>query len=458
MLNRRLLMLSALASATALNPAASAPNPEGKPRIMLGPMLGAIEQDAARIWLRLSGDYFDAIIQYRRAGTADPWKQSAPFRARSEDDFCVTVTLDGLAAGTAYDYQLRVDGGEDRYLRRMPPFRFQTAPAGPAQFSLGFGSCARIQDDPHQPIWRAVDQWSPDLFFWLGDNIYGDSLNPEIIASEYRRQRFVPSFQPVGRNIPQLAVWDDHDYGLDNFDHTNPIKADTLALFKNYWANPAYGIAGTDGVFFSYTYGGVDFFALDGRYYRHANSDPDTPQKTLLGTRQTEWLMDALSSSRAPFKILICGSGWSRLKGPGGDSWAAFQHARRDLFDFIREEGVEGVVLLSGDTHYPHVNCIPESDNGGYDLYDLVSSPLGQIVPSSLRAVARRWAQLEPDQLIRPPVLGVNNFGLIEFDLTRSDPELRFNAIETNGRVLWSPVIINASELRNGIVSWPGKK
>ncbi len=333
----------------------------------------------------------------------------------------------------------------------------RTAPASPARFRVAFGSCARIQSDPEQPIWRAVAQYRPDLFFWLGDNIYGDSLTPATLVSEYQRQRFVPSFQPVGRSVPQLAIWDDHDYGLDNFDRTNPIRSQALEIFRQFWANPASGLPGTPGVFFDYSYGGVDFIFLDDRYHRAPDADADTPEKEFLGRGQFEWLKQRLLASRAPFKLLACGSGWSRFKGPGGDSWSAYQHERTRLFDFIRDNAIGGVVLLSGDTHFPYVACAPWSERGGYDLYDLVSSALAQIVAESPDGIEQRIARMLPDRMIRPPLLGINNAGILDFDMTGKTPTLSFTVIDVRGRALYAPVTLRADELINGVSSWRSK-
>ena len=97
------------------------------------------------------------------------------------------------------------------------------------------------------------------------------------------------------------------------------------------------------GVFFKYAYGGVDFFMLDGRYYRTPNADPDGPAKTLLGSARASGCARQLLASRAPFKVLACGSGWSSEDGPTGDTWGAFLTERNALFDFIRDNRIEGV-------------------------------------------------------------------------------------------------------------------
>ena len=98
-----------------------------------------------------------------------------------------------------------------------------------------------------------------------------------------RRQPSVPGFQPVGRNVLQLAVWDDHAYSLNDHDRISPVKDEALTTFRRYWANPGYGTADVPGVFFRHRYGGVDFFFLDCRYYR----DPTFPGVWLASANVT---------------------------------------------------------------------------------------------------------------------------------------------------------------------------
>jgi len=132
-------------------------------------------------------------------------------------------------------------------------------------------------------------------------------------------------------------------------------------VFREYWPNPSFGLSDVKGIFFKYTWGKVDFFFLDGRWYRDPDEDPNTPNKTMLGAAQLEWLEKELDSSSAVFKVLVSGGGWSKAKGEFGDSWAGFLHERNRLFDFIRDRDITGVVLLSGDSHIGELNVIGRS-------------------------------------------------------------------------------------------------
>jgi alkaline phosphatase D len=440
-LRRRLLQASA--AAIAVYPFSGWVKPLGYPRLMEGPMVGASSPDAIRVWARASGPHALQLEYSRDPDFASP-KSSAAVTVDAAGDFTAVLTADGLEPATNYYYRVLVDGQVDRY--RRAPFATRTAPAGAATFRVAFGSCARYQRDPEQRIFTAIGRHAPDAFLWLGDNIYADAESPQAIAEEYRRQRSVASLQPLLRSTPQLAIWDDHDFGYNNSDGTSPIKSSSLDVFRRYWANPSSGLTDVPGVFCEWRYGGVDFFMLDGRYHRDPNASVDGAQKTLLGAGQKRWLKERLAASRAPFKVLACGSGWSKADGPTGDTWAAFLTERNELFDWIRHQRIGGVVCLSGDSHVGELNCIPWSERGGYDIYDFVSSPLAQSTDDG-------WIEQRPEMRMREVYAGSCNFGVLDFGI-EPEPTLRFSLFDDWGQRVWQPLELRAAELVNGVSTW----
>jgi alkaline phosphatase D len=415
---------------------------DGYPRLMQGPMVGAVTHTQVKIWARTTGEY-SVSIEYATNFEMRSATMSESVTAKKADDYVVVVELDGLEPATEYFYRILV--------KEYPAFRFTTAPpvGTETSFRVAFGSCPKFQDDRVQPIWPVISEFDPDLFLWIGDNIYGDTLDPDILREEYRRQRDIHGLQPLLRNVPHLAVWDDHDFALNNHDRENPIKFEALEVFKDYWVNPAYGLPDTPGVFFTYSYGKVDFFFLDGRFYRDPDNAEDTPEKTMLGAAQFEWLQRELAASEAIFKVIVSGGGFSKMRGAGGDSWAAFLHERNRLFDFIRDREITGVIMTSGDSHIGEINVIPWSDNGGYDYYDLVSSPLAQRNPDS-------WLHQRPERRIRPVYFTGSSVGVIDF-IFDDEPRLMYRIIDIHGRNVWEPFVVHANELVNGVVSWPEK-
>jgi len=422
-------------------------------------MLGCVGPEGVAIWARANGHHEVSVQLDTDRYFRNPVLASRVI-ARPENDFVTVHNIDSLASNKYYYYRVLVNEGRHlgSWARRvpdlayLPPFGFKTAPAADTRvkFRLAFGSCARVQSDATQPIWDAVAMWRPDLFFWLGDNVYGDSASAGILAGQYRQQRAVPSMQKIIRSIPQLAIWDDHDYGYNDTDGTYPFKKESLEVFKRYWVNPAYGLPDVPGVFFKYRYAGVDFFFLDGRYYRDPNSKKDNVGKTMLGAAQKAWLKKGLKESVAPFKFLISGSGWSGAGGHGNDSWSSFLTERDEIFNFIRDNGISGVVLLSGDTHVGELNVIPWSGQGGYDFYDLVSSPLAQNTGQS-------FLNQKPEMRARTPYSGSTNFGVIDFDMTADVTSLEFKLVTVQGGSVWRPLRLQGDELVNGAVTWKSR-
>ena len=79
---------------------------------------------------------------------------------------------------------------------------------------IALGSCAR-QNQP-QPIWDTIVAARPDLFLFLGDNIYGDSKDMKVLKAKYDQLADKPGFKRLRATCPILATWDDHDYGADD--------------------------------------------------------------------------------------------------------------------------------------------------------------------------------------------------------------------------------------------------
>jgi alkaline phosphatase D len=443
-LRRRTLLGGGLgASLLALAPRALA-EVLGYPRALAGPMVGAPGPRHFTIWVQASGS-FPVALEYSTDPDFSTLLKGSTAMAVRENDLCVTLRAEGLEPDTRYYYRLRFGGELDRY--QPLPFHTRTAPAGRADFRVAFGSCCRIQFDREQRIFDVVQRLEPDMFLWLGDNIYADSDEPSALAHLYSRQRVVHSLEPLLRSTPQLAIWDDHDFGYNDSDRHNPIREQALRLFSNYWANPASGEPDAPGIYFKQSYGGVDFFFLDGRYHRDNADLPDSPAKTMLGARQKQWLKAQLRASRAPFKVLVSGGGWSSAeKEEGGDSWGVYMSERDEIFDFIRDNRIGGVVCISGDSHMGELNCIPRSAEGGYDIYDFCSSPLAQMpAVKQLRQV--------PEMRVRDTWSRSVNVGLMRFEMGRQ-PKLTYTLHDVLGEPIWDPLVLTPDDLKNGVRSW----
>ena len=102
---------------------------------------------------------------------------------------------------------------------------------------IAFGSCAH--QDKDQPIWSDIMGSQPELFVFLGDNIYGDSENPEVLAAKYAKLAAKPGFSSLRQQIEVIATWDDHDYGRNDAGRDYPSKEASRKLLLDFFGEPA---------------------------------------------------------------------------------------------------------------------------------------------------------------------------------------------------------------------------
>lgn len=258
---------------------------------------------------------------------------------------------------------------------------------------IGFGSCAR--QDKDQPIWDRVNLWRPDLFVFLGDNIYGDTEDMAVMAAKYQMLADKPGFRDLRRNAQVIATWDDHDYGVNDGGSEYPMKAESAAMFLDFWGVPAdHPRRSHPGIYGSYFFGPegrrVQVILPDNRTFRTPllgySVEPEDkgqyvvnpdPHATLLGQAQWDWLEAEL---RRPADLRILASSTQILPdAPGYEAWINFQADHQRLLDLIDFAQVENLLIISGDTHYAELSKLEE--RMPYPLYELTSSGLTEVWP-----------------------------------------------------------------------------
>lgn len=321
----------------------------GDAYVELGPMVGHTGSDEARIWVKASRPARLEVRWGTRPDLTDA-RNSEAVDLGPDSDFAGHVRLTGLQPEARIFYAVLLDGRP----ATAPPYpAFRTAPrAGTrGRFRFAFGSCVGPKGADAAACWGDMAaRTSFDFLLLLGDNHYADSTDPALQRASYADHRRPAGFRQIAARTPTYAIWDDHDYGPNNSDGTQRGKEDSLRTFQEFWANPGYGQKDDPGVYFSFSWGDADFFMLDSRYHRTPNRAPDDGAKTMLGARQKEWLKRGLASSRASLKFVACGSEWQTHTQP--DGWASFRRERDEIFTFIRDRGIRGVIFLSGDRHF----------------------------------------------------------------------------------------------------------
>lgn len=298
---------------------------------------------------------------------------------------------------------------------------------------IAFGSCMH-QGQPKPVLDRALSS-SPDLFVFLGDNVYGDSDDVDVLAAAYAEQATAPELLRLRDAVPVVATWDDHDYGRNDAGKEYPTKAGSKALFLSFWDEPQGSArSARDGLYDSYTLidegHSVQILLLDTRWFRDA-LDPndgsgmndyvptDDTSRTLLGAAQWAWLEAALHE---PADVRVVASSIQLGHSYNGyESWTNLPHERQHLVDVLRRSGATNTVVISGDAHWAELSRFDPGD-GGYPLYDLTSS-----------GITEEWSEIPPnDNRIGEPVAD-NNYGFVEITWGATDHTLALGIVDADG-------------------------
>ena len=319
---------------------------------------------------------------------------------------------------------------------------------------IAFGSCAR-QDQP-QPVWEAVVATKPQLFVFLGDNIYADTQNMDLMRAKYALLGKQPGFQKLKKTCPVLATWDDHDYGSNDVGAEYPKKRESQQIFLDFFDVPKDDPRrAQEGVYYARVVGPkgkrVQLILLDGRYFRSPlkrgfeRGEPgdgyrgwylpnDDPDATMLGTAQWRWLAEQL---KVPAEVRIIGSGIQVIPDEhGSEHWGNFPRERRRLFALLRETKTKGVVFLSGDRHLAEISRLPAEhpSSVGYPLFDVTSSSLNAPSGNFTKAGARFANEINSYRV------GLTyfevNFGNIVIDWDQADPIVRLQVCDEKGGVV----------------------
>lgn len=167
---------------------------------------------------------------------------------------------------------------------------------------------------------------------------------------------------------------------------------------------PGYALKdSSDGFYHSFVMGNIEFIMLDTRFSADGNGynfkydslsnrwafAPDSNIR-IISNKQMNWVKTKLKESKADWKFLVMGLPFNQalkhmidmgintqdvLAGDAGEKgtgfrmavsfstyWAGFPYQSKELLDFIKNENIKDVIVVSGDTHH---NEIDDGTNSG---------------------------------------------------------------------------------------------
>ncbi len=403
-----------------------------------GPMVGYSQMREVALWVQLNAPAKVQIKYWDKSEVSKQYFTNA-VKTKKESAYTAHLIADKVEPGRKYNYQLYIN---DTLIIRPYPLEFQAQDLwqyhhDPPKFSFAFGSGAYVnqeQYDRPKPyggdyrVYTSIYKKHPDFMLWGGDNIYlreADYFSRTGILARYSYHQSLPELQPLFGSIHNYAIWDDHDFGPDNSDRSFINKNITLEAFKLFWSNPSYGVMNKPGTTTFFKWNDVDFYLLDNRYYRSPDNRENT-RKVQFGENQIEWLIDALSFSKAPFKIIVTG-GQMINPYPDWETYAMFPEEKEELFKKIKSAGIKGVVFLTGDRHFTEISKLERK--GTYPLYDFTIS--------AFTSGANSWPEEPNFNRVEGTHIFKRNFAVFSFSGKRKHRTMTCTTFDVNGKKIW---------------------
>ena len=300
--------------------------------------------------------------------------------------------------------------------------------------TIVFGSCNK--HNKAQPLWKEIVKHKPNVWIWLGDSVYGDTEDMELLKSKYIAQKNHVEYQKLYHsNCDIIGTWDDHDYGVNDGGKEYAKKEESKQLLFDFLdVSPSDQSRQRPGASSSFVYGPknrqVKVLLLDARSFR----DPlkknllnhNIPNETgdILGEEQWAWLEAELKNSTA--QIHLIGSGIQFLPDEHRfEKWANFPKARKRLLDLLSEYQIPSVILLSGDRHIGEI-CKYENTESNQVLYEVTSSGLTH---------SYKGNNSEPNRYRQGNMVNDLNFGLITIDWKVEPPNISLQLRSENNVV-----------------------
>jgi len=382
-----------------------------RPVIDYGVSAAPVGPDRAIVWAHVDRPA-QMIVRY---ATRSSFSDASLVRAQlatPETGLTAHAEIGGLRAGQDVFYRVHFEGlTSPRTLSAPVEGHFRTArAAGAVRIAWSADVCGQgwgiDTARGGMRLFATMADANPDLFIHVGDTIYADGpLREEVplddgtvwrnlvtpakakvaeTLDDYRGNhvynRLDEHYRRFAAQVGHVVMWDDHEV-RDNWYHDQVLpeqspysekRVRVLAERARQAFLESYPItinrSATARIYRSIPCGPlIEVFALDMRSYRGANSEnlqtARVPESAILGQRQVQWLANALSRSRATWKIVAADMplGITVAHQPGRHEAVANADPGEPrgreleigwLLSTLKRNRVRNVVWITGDVHY----------------------------------------------------------------------------------------------------------
>ena len=300
-------------------------------------------------------------------------------------------------------------------------------------YKYGLGSC--LDQRVNQDIWSSIKKENVDGFIFLGDNVYGDTPSGKLLkmkAAYEIQQTKLPKWLMSKKEI--LAIWDDHDFGINDGGGDYPFKKEAQKLFLEFWKiSKLDARSNREGIYFKQTKQiediEIEIIGLDTRYFRsplkvknksyEKNMDSGA---TILGSDQWMWLEQSIYNSTADVIVILSSIQILATNHPY-EKWNNFPLERERLLKLIAGASKNKTILaVSGDRHR----------SGIYENDYFV-----EITSSSLNKSASK--NIETDPLLLGETYPKKNYGTLDIEPSKNKITLSIhdqNGFKVNSKII----------------------
>lgn len=400
-----------------------------------GAQAGEPRPDALFCTTKVAGDV--AVTLHYAMWVDGGWTSPDPIPVPRTTPFA-QHDLTGLPADTSVWMCFVTDDG-----RRSPVVRARTAPAlgATGTLRLVLNACDHRGGAPYHALSNVAAFDPVDLHVHLGDAAYCDGSRTleefrAVWASTLEHDGYIDLFAAAAG----VFTWDDHEVD-NNWDPTETpadlIETARVAMHEHV-ALPR-SAAHPDRLWRSLRFGDIaELFMLDCRGER------DRAAGRYVSEEQLQWLLDGLSASTATWKLIGNSVPISSLPGPFqapialNDTWAGHGDGaqRRRLLDHIADQGIQGVLVLSGDYHMPTLTRV-EPEGRSANLWEVIGGPGGS-TPSPLGVLLRPSEQIAYVDAVRNLfVIDLSSDGTARIRLVDEQQVQRLDAtLDTTGALV----------------------
>lgn len=318
-----------------------------------------------------------------------------------EKDYTVKIDIDsGLTAGNNYFYRFKALGGVSMVGKT------KTAPETASEVRFAVVSCSNYEWGYFNAYARVAEERNINAVLHLGDYIYeygpgryGDTtigrfnIPPrEIVSLQDYRDRYAlyrldPDLQAAHANHPFINIWDDHEITNDSYkegaENHQPEEGDYTT--RKGIARQVYyewlPIRESPLHYRAFSFGDLaDLIMLDERLAgrtKQADSLTDvtlqSEERSMLGAEQLDWFGQQLKNSEAQWKVVGNQVIFSHLNwgfpsfNINLDAWDGYPVEQQKVANLIRNNVIENIVFLTGDTHSSWAFEVTNQPQKGYN-------------------------------------------------------------------------------------------